>query len=101
MNRRRSTLRFQASNFLWLINNAAEIHARLDVLCRFVLVLRGIAKDSCDEVATQLGISRSAIEQAYCVAFDTLIMVSNLDLCGAGPIRCDVNDEDRTAGSPA
>jgi DNA-directed RNA polymerase specialized sigma24 family protein len=71
--------------FLWLINNAAEIHARLDVLCRSVLVLRGIAKDSYDEVATQLGISRSAVEQAYSVAFDALTMVAKLDLCSCGP----------------
>lgn len=87
--------------FLWLINNAAEIHARLDVLCRFVLVLRGIAKDSYDEVATQLGISRSAVEQAYCVAFDSLAMVAKLDLCSAGLPTSDLNNEDRTAGSAA
>ncbi len=87
--------------FLWLINNAAEIHARLNVLCRFVLVLRGIARDSYDEVATQLGISRSAVEQAYCVAFDTLITVTNSDLCGAGLLRCNLNNEDSKTGSPA
>ncbi len=58
--------------FALLIKNSQEIHSRLDVLCRFVLVLRGIAKDSSDEVAAQLGISRSAVERAYCVAFDTL-----------------------------
>ena len=58
--------------FLLLIKNSKDIHARLDVLCRFVLVLRGIAKDSCDEVAAQLGISRSAVERAYCTGFDTL-----------------------------
>jgi hypothetical protein len=60
-----------------LIKNSEVIHARLDVLCRFVLVLRGIAKDSCKEVAAQLGISQSAVERAYCVAFDTLDLVSN------------------------
>ena len=87
--------------FLWLINNAAEIHARLDVLCRFVLVLRGIAKDSYDEVATQLGISLSAAEQAYCVAFDSLTMVAKLDLCSAGLPTSDLNNEDRTTGSAA
>ncbi len=58
--------------FELLIKNSEEIHSRLDVLCRFVLVLRGIAKDSCDEVAAQLGISGSAVEGAYCTAFDTL-----------------------------
>jgi len=60
-----------------LIRNSEYIHARLDVLCRFVLVMRGIAKDSCDEVAMQLGISPSAVERAYCVAFDTLELASD------------------------
>ena len=87
--------------FLWLINNAAEIHARLDVFCRFVLVLRGIAKDSYDEVGTQLGISRSAVEQAYCVAFDSLTIVAKLDVCSAGPLICELNDADRTTGPAA
>ncbi len=87
--------------FLWLINNAGEIHARLDVFCRFVLVLRGIARDSYDEVATQLGINRSAIEQAYCVAVDSLTMVAKLDLCGASLPTSDLNSEDRTTGSTA
>jgi len=58
--------------FLSLVKNFEDIHARLDVLCRFVLVLRGIAHDSYDKVAAQLGISRSAAEGAYCVAFDAL-----------------------------
>jgi hypothetical protein len=66
-----------------LIRNSEDIHARLDVLCRFVLVLRGIAKDSCNEVAAQLGISQSAVERAYCVAYDTLDLVSNEVLCNA------------------
>jgi DNA-directed RNA polymerase specialized sigma24 family protein len=55
-----------------LIKNSEDIHTRLDVLCRFVLVMHGIAKDSYGEVAAQLGISRIAVERAYCVAFDTL-----------------------------
>jgi hypothetical protein len=59
-------------HFVSLIKNSEDIHTRLDVLCRFVLVLRGIGKDSYDEVATQLGISRSAVEGAYCVAYDAI-----------------------------
>ena len=55
-----------------LIQNSELIHARLDVLCRFVLVLHGIGKDSWGEVAVQLGISPTAAERAYRVAFDTL-----------------------------
>ncbi len=55
-----------------LVRNSELIHAELDVLCRFVLVIRGIAKEPVEEVALQLGISRSAVEGAYCVAFDAL-----------------------------
>ena len=61
-----------AECFRLLIQNSELIHARLDVLCRFVLVLRGIGKDSCDAVAAQLGISPISAERAYNVAFDTL-----------------------------
>jgi DNA-directed RNA polymerase specialized sigma24 family protein len=55
-----------------LIEESDVLPARLDVLCRFVLVMYGIAKESCEEVAAQLGVSQSAVERAYCVAFDTL-----------------------------
>jgi len=72
-----------AECFRLLVNNAEDIHARLDVLCRFVLVMHGIAKDSYNEVAAQLGICQSAVERAYCVAFDTLDLVSNEVLCKA------------------
>ncbi len=70
-----------------LIKNSGDIHARLDVLCRFVLVLSGIAKDSCSAVAAQLGISQSAVERAYCVAYDTLDLVSNEVLRNAANVR--------------
>ena len=63
--------------FRLLIKNSEDIHARLDVLCRFVLVLHGLAKDACNEVAAQLGISQSAVERAYGAAYDTLDLVSN------------------------
>jgi hypothetical protein len=48
-----------------------------------VLVMHGIAKESCEEVAAQLGVSQSAVERAYCVAFDTLHLVSERMLCNA------------------
>ena len=54
------------------IKDSEEIRARLDPLRRFVLVLCGIAKKSYTEVAAQPGISRRAVEGAYCVAFDAL-----------------------------
>lgn len=65
-----------AERFRRLIENSEAIHNRLDVLCRFVLVLHGIAKNSCDEVAAQLGMSQSAAERAYCTACETLDRVS-------------------------
>ena len=55
-----------------LVEVSDVLPARLDVLCRFVLVMHGIAKESCEKVAAQLGVSQSAVERAYCVAFDTL-----------------------------
>ena len=61
--------------FRSLIRNSEDIHNRLDVLCRFALIMRGIAKDSLGEVATQLGVSPRAVERAYCVAFDTIQLV--------------------------
>lgn len=55
-----------------LVTNSEDIYEQLDVLCRFVLIVRGIAKESLDEAAAELGISREAAESAYCVAFDAL-----------------------------
>lgn len=65
-----------AEHFQRLIENSEAVHARLDVLCRFVLVLHGIARDSCDQVAAQLGVSQNTVEQAYCTACETLDLVS-------------------------
>ena len=79
--------------FLLLIKSSEDIYARLDVLCRFVLVLHGIANDSYDKVAAQLGISHSAVEGAYCVAFDALELASDGVLCRADvPPRHIINE---------
>jgi hypothetical protein len=59
-----------------LIEESDVLPARLDVLCRFVLVMHGIAKESCEAVGAQLGVSPSAVERAYCVAFDSLHLMS-------------------------
>jgi len=66
-----------------LIEESDALRARLDILCRFVLVMHGIAKESCEEVAAQLGVSQSAVQRAYCVAFDTLHLMSKRTLCNA------------------
>ncbi len=58
--------------FQLLIEKSEDIRAHLDLLCRFVLIMRGLAKDSCAAAAAQLGVSQSAVERAYCVAFDLL-----------------------------
>jgi DNA-directed RNA polymerase specialized sigma24 family protein len=63
-----------------LIEESDVLRARLDVLCRYVLIMHGIAKDSCEEVAAQLEVSPSAVERAYCVAFDTLHLISKRTL---------------------
>ncbi|HVO63905.1 MAG TPA: hypothetical protein VMT53_23485 [Terriglobales bacterium] len=59
-------------NFLFLIKNAEVLRSCFDPLCRFVLVLNGIAKSSFDEAAAQLGTSPSAVERAYSAACDSL-----------------------------
>src|SRR6478609_721951 len=56
-------LQLTAEHFQRLIENSKEVHDRLDVLCRFVLVLHGIAKDSCDQVAAQLGVSQNTVDE--------------------------------------
>ena len=53
----------------------------LDVLCRFVLIMHGIAKESCEEVAGQLGVGQNTVERAYGVAFDTLHLISEKAPC--------------------
>ena len=56
----------------WLVKNAGLIQTQLDTLCRFVLVLRGIAGDSCGQIASQLHIRQAAVERAYRAAFEAL-----------------------------
>ena len=90
-----------AEYFRLLVKSSEAIHARLDVLCRSVLVMRGIAKYSCGEVATQLGISPGAVERAYCVAFDTLDVTSSEVLCNGDVPAGHLNDEPTLAGSTA
>ncbi len=96
-----SISRFHLEYFLLLIKNSKDIHARLDVLCRFVLVLRGIANDSYDKVAAQLGVSRSAVEAAYCVAFEALELASDGVLCSADVPAHHINNERTLADSIA
>ena len=59
-----------------LVEESDILITQLDVLCRFVLIMYGIAKESLRDVAAQLEISTTAVERAYCVAFDTLHLIS-------------------------
>jgi len=68
-----------------LVAESDVLPSRLDVLCRFVLFMHGIAKESCEEVAAQLRVSQSAVERAYCVASDTLHLMSKRDAPQRGP----------------
>jgi len=61
--------------FRVFIRNSGELRARLDVLCRFVVILRGIANESAAEVAAELGVSSSAVENAYSVAYGVFELV--------------------------
>ena len=71
-----------AEQFRQLIRHSKHVHSHLDVLCRFVLVMRGIAKDSVNEVAAQLRISPSAAERAYCIGFDIVAQLPQLTSYG-------------------
>jgi DNA-directed RNA polymerase specialized sigma24 family protein len=59
-----------------LIKHSEEMYTRLDLLSRFVLILHGLGNLSCDDVASKLRISVSAVERAYCAAYDTLRLIS-------------------------
>lgn len=48
------------------------LRLRLDVLCRFVLVLCGVEQRSVDDAALVLGVSRNAIQAAYSDALEVL-----------------------------
>ncbi len=61
-----------AEDLQLLVEASGVLKSRLDAFCRFVLVMHGLAKESCEEVAGQLGVALTAVERAYGVAFDTL-----------------------------
>lgn len=55
-----------------LYETPEEVALRLDVLCRAALVLRGIERYSLINSAFILGVSRTAVEAAYCAALQEL-----------------------------
>jgi len=59
----------------FLVRESDLIGVRLDTICRFVLVLCGIASRSSREVALLLGISEHAVETAYSAALQSLDVI--------------------------
>ena len=59
-----------------LVGESSVVIARLDVLCRSVLVICGLEKRSACEAAALLGIDPAAVEGAYCAALRSLEVVS-------------------------
>ena len=51
------------------------IRHKLDVLCRFVLILCGVERQPPGEAALLLGISKHAVDVAYCAALDSLEVI--------------------------
>lgn len=58
-----------------LVIEFEAVQLRLDVLCRFVLMLCGVEERSVTETAQLLGISKRAVEGAYCAALDALEVI--------------------------
>jgi len=67
---------FSPEDLQLLVDNAEVVRTQLDVLCRFVLIMYGIGKETREDVGSQLRLSESAVVRAYAVAFDTFRRVS-------------------------
>jgi len=59
-----------------VIEESSLLISRLDVLCRFALVICGIEKQSVGEAALFLGVDRTSVDGAYCAALNFLEVVS-------------------------
>ena len=59
-----------------LVEESSVVIARLDVLCRCVLVICGLEKRSACEAAALLGIDPAGVEGAYCAATKSLEVIS-------------------------
>lgn len=55
----------------------------LDSLCRFVLILRGIGHQPVRDVAKLLGVSRDAVEAAYCRVLEFLEIIESEKILAA------------------
>jgi DNA-directed RNA polymerase specialized sigma24 family protein len=68
-----------------------DLARRLDVLCRFSLVMRGIEEYSTKQSALMLGVSGASFDAAYCAALESLRMVKSetLDVLGGETPKID------------
>ncbi len=74
-----------------MIENSGLIRARIDLLSRLVLVVRGIGGNSYSQTAAELGTTADAAKHAYAVAFDALEFLStraNGVLTRGAPAQC-------------
>jgi hypothetical protein len=59
----------------FVASESGAIRNRLDVLSRFVLILCGVEQRPSCEAARLLGISKHAVDVAYCAALDSLEVI--------------------------
>ena len=59
-----------------LLEESSVVCARLDILCRFALVICGLEKRSANEAALLLGVDPASVEGAYCAAIKSLEVIS-------------------------
>jgi hypothetical protein len=59
-----------------LLEESSVVCARLDVLCRFALVICGLEKRPANEAALLLGVDPASVEGAYCAAIKCLDVIS-------------------------
>ena len=58
-----------------LLEESSVVCARLDILCRFALVICGLEKRSANEAALLLGVDPASVEGAYCAAIKSLEVI--------------------------
>jgi hypothetical protein len=59
-----------------LLEDSSVVFARLDIFCRFALVICGLEKRSANEAALLLGVDPASVEGAYCAAIKCLEVIS-------------------------
>jgi len=58
-----------------LVEESCVLMARMDVLCRFALVICGLEKRSAQDAALLLGVDQNSVEAAYCAAIKALEVI--------------------------